>query len=167
MASFLAGAIAVCLLVGGIYIYWGIPGRPLQVSLGMLHGYQPNAFVVPQSLNWLLSAYWLLLPSAVAAWILPTVAGSCRRGWVAALRLPPVYWLFLSVFGLWTFVVLLKAPWLMLPFYASFLIPATFLALGPAAAPLIEDLSRDRSGPFSGCCSRVRFFVPTGTMLRA
>ena len=29
----------------------------------------------------------------------------------------------------------------MLPFYASFLIPATFLALGPAAAPLIERLS--------------------------
>ena len=55
VASFLAGALAVCLLVGGIYVYWGIPGRPLQVSLGMLR-YERNAFVVLQSLKWLLQA---------------------------------------------------------------------------------------------------------------
>src|SRR5262249_21712709 len=141
VASFLTGALTVCVLAGAVYVYWRVPGWPLQLSLGMLRGYHANAFIAPTSLKWLLDAYWLLLPSAVTAWILPTVVGACRRGRVAALQVPPVYWLFLSVFGLWTFVGFPNASWLMLPFYASFLIPVTFIALGPAAAPLVERLS--------------------------
>ena len=35
----------------------------------------------------------------------------------------------------------LNVPWLMLPFYATYLIPATFLALGPALRPIVERLS--------------------------
>jgi hypothetical protein len=141
VASFLTGAVILGLLAGAVYVYWGIPGWPLRLSLGMLRGHEPNLLVLPTSQKWLLRAYWLLLPAAVAIWILPAVFDACRRGRRAALRLPPAYWFFLWVCSLWTFMYFLSAPWLMLPFYASFLIPATFLALGPAAAPLIERLS--------------------------
>jgi hypothetical protein len=142
VTSFLTGAIAACIAVGAAYRYWSIPGRPLQLSFAMMmYEHQPNTLVWPESLRWILVGYWLLLPSAVVAWILPTVVGALSRGWKAAMRLPPAYWLFLSWSGLWTAVYFAKVPLLMLPFYASSLIPATFLALGPAVMPLVERLS--------------------------
>ena len=141
VTSFLIGAITASIAVGAAYRYWSIPGQPLQVSFAIVYGHNPNTLIWPESLRWLRVAYWLLLPAAVVAWILPTVVGSLSRGWKAALRLPPAYWLFLSVSGLWTAVYFVRVPWLMLPFCASFLIHVTFLALGPAVMPLVERVS--------------------------
>ena len=94
--------------------------------------------------------YWLLLPSTVVAWILPAVVRALVAGWKAVLRLPPAYWLLLSVSGLWIGMYLVNAPWMMVPWYASFLIPVTFLALGPAIAPFVEQLSSQWSWSLLG-----------------
>jgi hypothetical protein len=45
------------------------------------------------------------------------------------------------VSGLWIGMYFVTAPWMLVPWYASFLIPVTFLALGPAIAPFVERLS--------------------------
>jgi hypothetical protein len=141
LTSFLAGAATAWIAAGAVYAYWEIPGRPLQLQFDLVSRNNPNSFVAPDGPGWLLIAYWLLLPAAVVAWIVPTVVDASTAGWKAALRLPPAYWLFLSVSGLWIAMHFVNAPWIMLPFYASFLIPVTFLALGPAVVPLVERLS--------------------------
>jgi hypothetical protein len=139
--GFLTGGAAAWIAATSLYRYWGLPGRPLQLQLDLLYGDRPNSLVLPDSLRWCLLAYWLLVPSTVVAWILPAVVRASAAGWKAALRLPPAYWLLLSVSGLWIGMSFGNAPWLMLPFYASFLIPVTFLALGPAITPLVEQMS--------------------------
>ena len=141
VASFLTGAATAWLAAVALYDRWDLPGLPLQLQLDLVYGYQPNSLIVPDSLRWSLLAYWLILPSAVVAWILPAVVRASAAGWKAAVRLPPSYWLLVSVSGLWSAMYFQKAPWIMLPFYASFLIPVTFLALGPAVMPLVERLS--------------------------
>ena len=113
-----------------------------------MSGSSPNSFALPNSPAWILLAYWLLLPLTVVVWTLPRVVVACGGGWKAALRVPPAYWLLLSVCGLWTVMTVMRVlnvPWLMLPFYASYLIPATFLALGPALRPIVERLSAQSS----------------------
>jgi len=141
--SFLIGAATASVAVAAAYMYWGIPVRPLQLQLELMSGHGPTApsLFVPHSPAWFLLAYWLILPLTVVVWILPTVVVACRAGWKAALRVPPAYWLLLSVCGVWTVMHFLKAPWIVVPFYATFLIPMTFLAVGPAVRPLVERLS--------------------------
>jgi hypothetical protein len=144
VSFFLIGAATAWMAAAAAYMYWGIPVRPLQQSLDFVSGANPNSFAMPDSAAWILLSYWLLLPLTVVGWILPRVAAACGAGWRAALRVPPAYWLLLSVCGLWTAMTVmyfLNVPWMMLPFYASYLIPATFLALGPALRPIVERLS--------------------------
>jgi hypothetical protein len=54
---------------------------------------------------------------------------------------PPVWWLVVSVYGCWTALYAIGSPWLMLPFYSSYLIPFTFVALGRIAVTSLEPLS--------------------------
>ena len=144
VVSFLCGAALAWMAAAAAYLYWGIPARPLQQQLDFVSGSSLNSFALPYSPAWILLAYWLLLPLTVVVWTLPRVVVACGGGWKAALRVPPAYWLLLSVCGLWTVMTVMRVlnvPWIMLPFYASYLIPATFLALGPALRPIVERLS--------------------------
>ena len=46
------------------------------------------------------------------------------------------------MYGGWLVVyVVSKSPWLMFPFYVNFLIPPTFLALGPLVSPFVDRLA--------------------------
>jgi hypothetical protein len=142
VTGFLTGAAAAWIAATGLYRYWGLPGRPLQLQFDLVRQL-PTEFVRLARQREVLPAraYWLLLPSTVVVWILPAVARALVAGWKTFLRLPPAYWLLLSVSGLWIGLYVFSAPWMMVPWYASFLIPVTFFALGPAIAPLVERLS--------------------------
>ncbi len=89
------------------------------------------------TLDWLPRANWLVLPAVVFAAVAATaLAGrKQRRGWTYA-------GLFGALFAieclLWTALELSGAPVLQLSYYASYLIPWLFLALGAALAPLLE-----------------------------
>jgi hypothetical protein len=139
---FVTGAAATWIVAFFLYRYWGVPGWPLQVQLGLI-SQLPSEFVrlARQREMLPLRAYWLILPATVVAWILPSVIQALAGRWAAALRLVPAYWLLLSVSALWITLNAVKAPWMLLPWYASVLIPATFLALGPVTAPFVEKLS--------------------------
>ena len=95
--SFLVGAATAWMAAAAVYMYWGIPARPLQQQLDFVSGSAPHFLAVPNSPAWILLRYWLLLPLTVVVWILPRVVVACGAGWKAALRVPPAYWLFLSV----------------------------------------------------------------------
>jgi len=140
--GFLAGAATIWIAATTLYHYWGVPGRPLQVQFDLVNRL-PAEFASLSRQRELLPAhaYWLLLPSTVVVWILAAVVRAFVAGWKTALRLPSAYWLLLSVSGLWIGMYFVTAPWMMVPWYASFLIPVTFLALGPAIARFVERLS--------------------------
>ena len=53
----------------------------------------------------------------------------------------------LAIYGGLIAAYFAKSPVIMLPFYASYLIPLTFLALGPLIAPMVDELST-RSSAF-------------------
>ena len=141
-AGFLAGAATTWLAAAGLYRYWGLPGWPLQIQFELITSL-PTEFARLTRQREVLPAraYWLILPATVVVWILPAVVRAFVAGWKAAVRLPPAHWLLLSVSGLWIGIYVVSAPWMLFPSYASFLIPVTFLALGPAIAPLVERLS--------------------------
>lgn len=140
--AFLTGAATIWITATSLYHHWGLPGRPLQLQFDLVNRL-PAEFANLSRQRELLPAhaYWLLLPSTLVVWILAAFVRAFVAGWKMALRLPPAYWLLLSVSGLWTGMYFFTAPWMMVPWYASFLIPVTFLALGPAIAPLVERLS--------------------------
>jgi hypothetical protein len=140
--GFLAGAATIWIAATSLYHYWGVPGRPLQVQFDLVNRL-PAEFASLSRQRELLPAhaYWLLLPSTVVVWILAAVVRAFVAGWKTALRLPSAYWLLLSVSGLWIGMYFVTAPWMMVPWYASFLIPVTFLALGPVIAPFVERLT--------------------------
>jgi hypothetical protein len=140
--GFLTGAAATWMAALSLYRYWEVPGWPLQVQFELINSL-PTEFAQLFGQRDVLPAraYWLLLPATVVAWILPAAIRAFVAGWKAALRLPPAQWLLLSVSGVWVGMNVVTAPWMLAPSYASFLIPVTFLALGPAIAPFVERLS--------------------------
>jgi hypothetical protein len=140
-ASFVAGAIATELAAVALYHLWNIPSRPLMGSYQVFYVHRPNDLIVPNSRRWILTAFWLVLPSAAGAWIGLALARALRAGCSTALRLPASYWLLVSMYGSWAALYFVRAPWIMLPFYASYLIPPTFLALGPIVMGPIDRLS--------------------------
>ena len=139
----LCGAILVVAGAWALYVHWGIGTIPLETSWASLFDRASAVWVRPSSGAWLQHALWLVFPTAVAAWSLVAVG---RAMWVgkassAMLRASPVWWLMLSVYACWVGLYIEKSPWLMLPFYSSYLIPFTFVALGRLAVTSVEMLS--------------------------
>jgi hypothetical protein len=140
-SSFVVGALATALAAAALYILWNVPSRPMAVSFQVFYAHPPNDLILPNSRRWILRAFWLVLPSAAGAWIGLALTRALRAGWSAPLRLPASYWLLFSMYGSWAALYLAKSPWIMLPFYASCLIPSTFLALGPIVMGPIDRVS--------------------------
>jgi hypothetical protein len=139
--SFVAGAVATELAAIALYHLWNIPSRPLMESFQVFYVHRSNDWIVPNSRRWILTAFWLVLPSAAGTWIGLTVVRALHAGWSTALRLPASCWLLVSMYGSWAALYRARAPWIMLPFYASYLIPPTFLALGTIVMDPIDRLS--------------------------
>jgi len=133
----------VSVLVGAmaLYAHWGPNTLPLRQSVMFFFNRSSNSWVDPSTGTWLLHAFWLLFPTAVVVWIVMAIGWSLSISWSALLRLPAAFWLLLSVYFCWVGLYFLNQPWLMLPFYSSYLIPPTFLALGPIAARSVDALS--------------------------
>src|SRR5579864_2395725 len=135
-----AGVVTVLAFAFALYGHWGIGTFPLNVSLAMLFSHSPNEWVRPTSGAWLLHASWLLLPAVVLFWTLATIGRGLDRAshWSAVAH--PVYVVFIAVSGTFTALYALNEPWLMFPFYASYLLPFTFVALGRIAVIYVEVL---------------------------
>src|SRR5262245_4112874 len=140
-SGFVAGLIIAYYCVDALYIRWGVPYRPLWASLQWLYRAGENPMIWPNSRRWILVSFWLVLPTTVVGWIALTYANALRSGWRAVLRLPDYYWFLLAMYGVWVAAYVAKHPFIMVPFYVSYLIPLTFLALGPLIAPTIDELS--------------------------
>jgi len=138
---FVVGASIVLLLATGLYVYWRVPGWPFAASFAQVAKHPTNSLVFPGSGQWIKDAVWLILPVVVTGWATALVLGALRSGRSALLRLPPAYWLLCSMSGAWGILYLLNAPWVMLPFYSSYLLVPVFLALGPMVAGAIDQLS--------------------------
>jgi len=140
--GFLAGAVAAYVAAAVLYEFWGLRGWPLFQSFQVLYSHRPNTNIEPESAQWLSLAFWLVLPTFVVAWILLDAGRGLRKGLSGLWRLPASYWFLLAMYGGWLVVYFpAKAPWLMIPFYVSFLIPPTFLALGSLVSPLVDRLA--------------------------
>ena len=140
--GFVAGAVAAYAATAVLYEVWGLQNWPLFQSFQILHSYSPNTFIAPESAWWLPLAFWLVLPTFVVAWILLDAGRGLRKGLSGLWRLPASYWLLLAIYGGWLGVYYVaKSPWLMLPFYVNYLIPPTFLALGPLVSPFVDRLA--------------------------
>ena len=141
-AMFLSGGTAVYLCLVWLYRYWGIQARPLSLSFDVFAARAPNRLIWPDSMEWLPSAFWLWLPSAVMVSIaLAAASAVLREGPRSLARIPAAQWFFAALFGAWTAAFAAKAPLMMLPFYVSYLIPVAFLAVGSLLDPYIERLS--------------------------
>jgi len=145
------GVIACAVLAGAavasgatilVYLYWHVPSPPLWNSVHVVYAHNSNQLIWPDSRRWILHSYWLVLPAFVGVWIVARLASALKKGMSAVAQLPAYYWLFLGMCGFWSAVYFAKAPWIMMPFYASFLIPSTFLALGSLVQPLIDQLPK-------------------------
>jgi len=141
IGALLLGTISVFVVVIALYGHWGPDAFPLRESVRFFFERTSNVFIDPANGAWLRYALWLLLPAAVVVWILVTIARSLSSSWSAPLRLPPAYWLLLGVVFCWVVLYFRSQPWLMLPFYSSYLIPPTFLALGPIASESVDAMS--------------------------
>jgi hypothetical protein len=127
------GIVSVVAVVIALYAHWGPDAFPvLRTS---------NSWVDPSNGAWLQQAFWLLLPTAVVAWIVMAIGSSLSISWSAPLRLPAAFWLLLSVYFCWVALYFRSQPWLMLPYYSSCLIAPTFLALGPISTRSVDALS--------------------------
>jgi hypothetical protein len=140
--AFVAGAAVASGATIFAYLYWHVPSPPLWRSVHVLNAHDPNHLIWPASRRWILHSYWLVLPAFVSVWIFARLASALKKGVAAVAELPAYYWLFLGMCGFWSAVYFANAPWIMMPFYASFLIPSTFLALGSLLQPLIDQLPK-------------------------
>jgi hypothetical protein len=142
-AMFAAGGTAVYLCLVWLYRYWGIQTRPLSLSFDFFATHGPNPLIWPDSMEWLPSALWLWLPSAVMVSIALAAANAVLRDGPRSLaRIPAAQWLFAALAGAWiAAAVAARAPLMMLPFYVSYLIPVAFLAVGSLLDSHIERLS--------------------------
>ncbi len=138
-----AGTVAVVAGAFALYGHWGAGTFPFHLSLIFMFSNTVNALVRPTSDVWLFHALWLLLPAAVLAWTVVAIAGRLARAphWSTVLRLPPVYVLLVAVSACWTALYVLHEPWLMLPYYSSYLLPFTFVAFGRIVVTSVEVLS--------------------------
>ena len=140
--GFFAGAVAAYVATAMLYEFWGLRSWPLSQSFHMLYSHRPNAHIAPESAWWLSLAFWLVLPTFVVAWILLDAGRGLRQGLSGLWRLPASYWFLLAMYGGWLVVYYVaKSPWLMIPFYVNYLIPPTFLALGPLVSPFVDRLA--------------------------
>jgi hypothetical protein len=133
----------VSVLVGAmaLYAHWGPNSLPLSQSVMFFFNSTNNSWIQPSNSAWLQHALWLLLPTAVMAWVVIAIVRSLSISWSAPLRLPAAFWLLFGVYFTWVALYFLNQPWLMLPYYSSCLIAPTFLALGPISARPVEALS--------------------------
>jgi hypothetical protein len=138
---FVVGASIVLLLATGLYVHWRVPSAPLAASFTEVFKHPTNDQVFPRNGKWIMDAVWLILPVVAMGWAAAHVLLAFRSGRSALLRLPPVYWLLCSMSGAWGILYFLNAPWVMLPFYSSYLLVPVFLAFGPMVAGPIEQLS--------------------------
>jgi hypothetical protein len=141
IAGILLGIVSVLVGAMALYAHWGPNALPLRESIIFFVNRTSNPYVQPSNGAWLPHAFWLLLPTAVVAWIVIAMARSLSISWSAVLRLPAAFWLLLGVYFCWVAAYFLNQAWLVLPFYASYLIPPTFLALGPITARSVDALS--------------------------
>ena len=140
--GFLAGAVAAYVATAVLYEFWGLQSWPLFKSFYMLYSHTPNAHIEAGSAWWLSVAFWLVLPTFVVAWVLLDAGRSLRKGLSGLWHLPASYWFLLAMYGGWLVVYFVaKSPWLMIPFYVNYLIPPTFLALGPLVSPFVDRLA--------------------------
>jgi hypothetical protein len=116
----------------------------------VLYQHTENTLLWPNSRRWILVSFWLVLPTTVVAWSALAYANALRSGWRAVLRLPDYYWFLLAMYGGLIAAYFAKSPVIMVPFYASYLIPLTFLALGPLIAPMVDELSTRSSAYLLG-----------------
>jgi hypothetical protein len=140
-SSFLAGMFVAYLAVVAVYLRWSVPHAPMWASVLVFYARPENPLIWPDTLEWILVSFWLVMPTTVALWIGLGYVMALRGGWRGPLRLPDHYWFLLAMYGVLVSAYFLKAPVIMVPFYASYLIPLTFLALGPLVAPLVDQLS--------------------------
>jgi hypothetical protein len=161
--GFVAGLVIAYSCVDALYMLWGVPHRPLFTSMQVLYVHRENTLVWPTTLKWILVSYWLVLPTTVVAWIAIDYARALRSGgWRGVVRLPDYYWFLLAMYGFWVAAYFARAPVIIVPFYVSYLIPLTFLALGPLIAPMVEQLSAKSYAYLLGSV-----FVVTATAYRA
>ena len=140
--AFLAGGTAGYLCLVGLYRYWGIHTWPLALSFNLFAARTPNPLIWPNSMEWLPSAMWLWLPTVVILSIALTgVTTVSRAGLRSVADIPAAQWFFTAVFAVWVGATIGKAPFLMLPFYVSYLIPIAFLALGSLLDPTVTSVS--------------------------
>lgn len=90
--------------------------------------------------NWLPRAKWLVLPAAMFAAVAGTSFAALRRGRVLTYGVA-FGALFAIACVLWAALEWTGAPVLQLSYYASYLLPWLFLALGAELSPLLEGLS--------------------------
>ena len=139
--AFLAGMFVAYLAVVALYLRWGLPTAPMWASVRLLYAHEENSLIWPDTLEWILVSFWLVLPTTVVTWIGVGYAMALRGGWRGVLRLPDYHWFLLAMYGVWASAYFFKAPVIMVPFYVSYLIPLTFLSLGPLIAPMLDRLS--------------------------
>jgi len=140
--TFIAGGTAIYLGLLWLYRYWRIPTRPLALSFDIFSAHTPNSLIWPDSMEWVASAAWLWLPSVVMLSIVLVTATAIRRnGPRSVATVPAAQWFFASVFGVWVGANVARAPFLMLPFYVTYLIPIAFLALGSLLDACITSVS--------------------------
>jgi hypothetical protein len=139
--SFLGGMFVAYLAVVAVYLRWRVPHAPMWVSLQVFYAHPENPLIWPDTLEWILVSFWLVMPTTAAVWIGLSYATALREGWRGVVRRPDHYWFLLAMYGIWVLAYFVQAPVIMVPFYASYLIPLTFLALGPLVAPMLDQLS--------------------------
>ena len=149
-SGFVAGLFIAYLCVDVLYIRWGVPYRPLWASMLELYRHTENTVLWPNTRRWILVSFWLVLPTTVVVWIALACANALRSGWRAVLRLPDYHWFLLAMYGGLIAAYFAKSPVIALPYYASYLIPLTFLALGPLIAPMVDELSTRSSAYLLG-----------------
>jgi hypothetical protein len=136
-----SGIVAVFAGALALYTYWRPNSAPLRESFIFFFNSTSNSWVQPLNPNWLRHAFWLLLPTAVVAWVVIDLVQSVSISWSAALHVPAACWLLLSVYFCWVALYFRLQPWLMVPYYSSTLIPPAFLAVGSIAANAVDALS--------------------------
>ena len=129
--------------VNRVYIYWGVPSLPLLDSLQILWSHQANPLVWPSGLSWVREATWLAVPAGVLVWAIITVLVEFRRTGFSVGAVHPYLFLMIAASSVWlALYVVARSPLIMLPFYASYLLPPTFLALGALTTEITSVFSR-------------------------
>ncbi len=110
------GVVAVVVGAMALYAHWGPNTLPLSQSVMFFFNTTSNSWIQPSNSGWLQHAFWLVLPTAVMAWIVIAIVRSLSISWSAPLRLPAVFWLLFGVYFTWVALYFLNQPWLMLPY---------------------------------------------------